>query len=159
VEKAGLRLVALGIEYEEIYGGQPVPPPGGQRQPRTPWTQYTDAGGQQRLAGPAYHSNCGNDRGPAAPDFAQADDGAVYRLNPQARSAGDVVLPSCGCPVVDMSGMCGAYMPRHLQVTFALPAGSRYGGEKDIAYSRRAVRIEYAKRLGTPECPMPQPPP
>ena len=159
VGQAGLRLVALAIEYEELYDGQFVPPPGGQHEPRAPWTEYTGAAGQQRLAGPAYRSNCARAPGPAVPDFAQSDDGTIYRLSPQARNAGDVVLPSCGCPVVDMSGMCGAYMPRHVQMTFALPAGSRYGGEKDVAYPRRNVQIGYAKKLGTPECPMPNPPP
>jgi hypothetical protein len=153
----GLQLVTLAVEYEEL-DLPPVPRPGGGIAPRTPWTEYTDARGQQRLAGPHFHSDCPNDT-PAPPEFAQADDGMIFRLDPQARSAGGGELRSCGCPVVDMSGMCGAHMPRELQMTFALPAGSRYGGVKDVAYPQRTARITYARQLGTPECPMPQPPP
>lgn len=153
--KLGLRLVTLAIEHEDI---TPHPMPGSRTAPRKPWTEYTDASGHPRLAGPHFHSDCPNDA-PDPPEFAQADDGTIYRLDPQPRSAGAVQIPSCGCPIVDMSGMCGAYMPQELQMTFALPAGSRYGGGKDVAYPQRTPQITYAKQLGTPECPMPQPPP
>lgn len=159
VRKAGLRLVALDARHEQLYDGPHPPPPGTGSAQRPAWTEYTGDGGQRRLAGPVYHSNCPKDDGPDIPDFAQAPDGTVYRLEAQPRSAGTVTVSSCGCPVVDMSRMCGAYMPRVVQVTFTLPSDSRYGGVKKIAYPRRTVKMRHAHRLGTRACPMPQPPP